>query len=87
MDTLFSNPVTPDIMGTGIANQAAIVPSTAMMLDWLGVKFSHAAATDAGQRLEAAVDRAFAGGRMRNKVGRPGATKAVANGVLAALQS
>ena len=77
----------PDIAGKDIANPAAMILSAAMMLDWLGEKFNHAAATEAGRRLEAAVDRAFGSGIMRNQVGRPGATKAVANGILAALQN
>ncbi|MGC1356387.1 MAG: isocitrate/isopropylmalate family dehydrogenase [Xanthobacteraceae bacterium] len=77
----------PDIAGKDIANPAAMILSAAMMLDWLGEKFNHAAATEAGRRLEAAVDRAFGSGIMRNQVGRPGATKALANGILSALQN
>jgi 3-isopropylmalate dehydrogenase len=77
----------PDIMGKAIANPAAMILSAAMMLDWLGGKFNHAAATHAARRIEAAVDRAFGSGVMRDKVGQPGATSAVASGVLTALQN
>src|SRR5437879_5260487 len=48
----------PDIMGKGLANPTAMILSTGMMLDWLGDKFDHKPALDAGARIEHAVDAA-----------------------------
>src|SRR6201984_3696378 len=50
----------PDIMGKGLANPTAMILSAALMLDWLGDKHGHAGANAAAQRIEAAVDQAFA---------------------------
>src|SRR3954470_12352439 len=47
----------PDIAGRGIANPTAMILSCAMMLDWLGARHAHAAATEAAAALEAAVHR------------------------------
>jgi 3-isopropylmalate dehydrogenase len=52
----------PDIMGKGLANPTAMILSVALMLDWLGDKHGYAPANAAAERIEAAVDRAFAGG-------------------------
>jgi 3-isopropylmalate dehydrogenase len=75
----------PDIMGKGLANPSAMILSTAMMLDWLADKHDHAAAAEAARRIEAAVDRAFAGGIKPREFGGPDGTAAVAKAVLAAL--
>ena len=55
----------PDIAGRGIANPTAMLLSCAMMLDWLGERHAHAAAADAGRRLDAAVLRAYAEQRVK----------------------
>src|SRR5205807_7378125 len=47
----------PDIMGQGKANPAAMILSTAMMLDWLADRHHHAAAGEAARKIETAVDR------------------------------
>ena len=52
----------PDIMGQGKANPTAMILSAAMMLDWLADKHDHQPAADAAQRIERAVDKAYAGG-------------------------
>lgn len=55
----------PDIAGKGLANPTATVLSAAMMLDWLGERHGDAALTEAAARLERAVDRVYAEGRVR----------------------
>ncbi len=55
----------PDIAGQGIANPTAMILSGAMMLEWIGERHNSAIATAAGQRITAAVDRAFAPGELR----------------------
>jgi len=55
----------PDIAGTGKANPTAMVLSAAMMLDWLGTRHGLAEAIDAAERIEAAVEHAFAKGGLR----------------------
>ena len=52
----------PDIMGQGKANPTAMILSAAMMLDWLADRHDHQPAADAAQRIERAVDKAYAGG-------------------------
>jgi 3-isopropylmalate dehydrogenase len=75
----------PDIMGTGKANPAAMILSTAMMLDWLGERHDHVPAGQAAKRIERAVDRAFANGLKPYEFGGRDGTAAVAKAVLAAL--
>ncbi len=55
----------PDIAGQGKANPTAAILSAAMMLDWLAGRSGNAALAAAGERLERAVDRVFAAGRLR----------------------
>lgn len=54
----------PDIAGQGKANPTAMVLSAAMMLDWLGHRHDVPAAIDCGAALTAAVEAAFATGRL-----------------------
>ena len=75
----------PDIMGKGLANPSAMILSTAMMLDWLADKHDHAPAAEAAQRIETAVDKAFATGIRPPDLGGADGTAAVAKAVLAAL--
>jgi len=75
----------PDIMGTGRANPAAMILSAAMMLDWLAERHDHAAAGDAGRRIEQAVDRAFATGLKPCEMGGRDGTREVARAVMQVL--
>ena len=73
----------PDIAGRGIANPTAMLLSCAMMLDWLGAQHAHAAATDAGRRLDAAVLRAYSERRVKPcEFGGTDGTAAIAASVL-----
>src|SRR6201987_3691660 len=51
----------PDIMGQGKANPTAMILSAAMMLDWLADKHGLQNAAEAAERIEQAVDEAYAG--------------------------
>ncbi len=75
----------PDIMGQGKANPTAMILSAAMMLDWLADKHDHAPAAEAAQRIERAVDQAYASGIKPMEYGGRDGTTAVAQAVLAAL--
>ena len=75
----------PDIMGSGKANPAAMLLSTAMMLDWLGEKHDHPQATAAAERIDRAVEKAFAQGLKPFEFGGQDGTAAVTNAVLKAL--
>src|ERR1700750_2275355 len=52
----------PDIMGQGKANPTAMILSGALMLDWLADKHGLEGATEAAERIERAVDKAYADG-------------------------
>jgi 3-isopropylmalate dehydrogenase len=75
----------PDIMGQGKANPTAMILSAAMMLDWLGDKLGIEGATEAGGRIERAVDAAYAGGIRPIEFGGSNGTADIAKAVLAAL--
>ena len=75
----------PDIMGQGKANPTAMILSAAMMLDWLGVKHDHQPAAEAAQRIERAVDAAYATGLKPCEFGGRDGTAAIAGAVLKAL--
>lgn len=55
----------PDIAGQGIANPLATILSAGLMLDWLGERFENAGLSDAGRRIDAAVEAGFAANRLR----------------------
>lgn len=57
----------PDIAGKGIANPAAMILSAAMMLDWLGHKHGESAMTNAGERLNNAVNSVVQEGIARTR--------------------
>jgi 3-isopropylmalate dehydrogenase len=80
-----SHGTAPDIMGKGLANPTAMILSAAMMLDWLGERHEHPGAVEAGRRIEAAVDRAYAHGLRPCEFGGSEGTAAVAAAVLGAL--
>ncbi len=75
----------PDIMGQGKANPTAMILSAAMMLDWLADKHDHPPAAEAAQRIERAVDKAYAGGIKPMEYGGRDGTSAIANAVSKAL--
>ena len=76
----------PDIAGTGTANPTAMFLSGAMMLDWLAQRHDHAGCRRAARRIEDAVDRAFADGRLCPvELGGADGTAAITRAVLDAL--
>ena len=76
----------PDIIGQGKANPTATILSGAMMLDWLGRQHDCAAAVEAGARLVAAVEAAYADGALRPfEVGGEAGTAAIADKIGEAL--
>ncbi len=54
----------PDIAGKGIANPIAAILSAAMLLDWLGRRHGNPALTQAAERIDAAVFRVLAEGKV-----------------------
>jgi len=56
-----------------------------MMLDWLADKHDHPVAAQAAQRIERAVDQAYAGGLKPMEYGGKDGTAAIAKAVMAAL--
>jgi 3-isopropylmalate dehydrogenase len=77
----------PDIMGQGKANPTAMMLSTALMLDWLADKHRHPPAAAAAERIERAIDAAFAAGLKPVEFGGNDGTAAIAGAVLRALDS
>ena len=76
----------PQLAGKDGANPLATVLSGAMMLVWLGEKHHDPAATEAGERIEAAVARVLEEGRVRTPdIGGRSGTKAVGEAVVKAL--
>jgi len=75
----------PDIMGQGKANPTAMILSAAMMLDWLADRYNHLPAAKAAQRIERAVDKAYAAGIKPTEYGGKDGTKAIVGAVLMAL--
>jgi len=75
----------PDIMGQGKANPTAMILSAALMLDWLADKHDHPPAAAAAQRIERAVDAAYAGGIKPMEFGGGDGTSAIAKAVVKAL--
>jgi 3-isopropylmalate dehydrogenase len=75
----------PDIMGQSKANPTAMILSAAMMLDWLADKHDHPPAAEAAQRIERAVDKAYAGGIKPMEYGGRDGTNVIAAAVLKAL--
>jgi 3-isopropylmalate dehydrogenase len=72
-------------MGQGKANPTAMILSAAMMLDWLADRHEHPVAAEAAQRIERAVDQAYAGGLQPMEYGGGDGTAAIAKAVLRAL--
>lgn len=75
----------PDIMGQGKANPTGMILSAAMMLDWLADKHGIESATEAGERIERAVDQVYAGGLTPMEFGGSNGTADITKAVLEAL--
>ena len=75
----------PDIMGQGKANPTGMILSAAMMLDWLADKHGLESAAEAGEQIQRAVDKAYAGGIKPMEFGGSNGTADIAKAVLAAL--
>jgi 3-isopropylmalate dehydrogenase len=75
----------PDIMGQGKANPTGMILSAAMMLDWLADKHGLQSAAEAGERIERAVDKAYAGGIKPMEFGGRNGTSDIGNAVLTTL--
>jgi 3-isopropylmalate dehydrogenase len=75
----------PDIMGQGRANPTAMILSVAMMLDWLADKHGLESPTEAAERIEQAVDKAYAAGITPFELGGKNGTADIARAVMAAL--
>lgn len=76
----------PDIAGKGIANPTAMILSAAMMLDWLGTNRGLEACRRAARLVEAAVEEAYASGRIRPvEQGGTSGTRAIGEAVAAAV--
>jgi 3-isopropylmalate dehydrogenase len=75
----------PDIMGQGKANPTGMILSVAMMLDWLADKHGLESAAEAGERIERAVDKAYAGGIKPIEFGGRNGTADIGKAVLAGL--
>jgi 3-isopropylmalate dehydrogenase len=59
-----SHGTAPQLAGRDVANPLATILSGAMMLDWLGERHNDPAAGRAGRKVEAAVARVLAGGKV-----------------------
>ncbi|WP_128924402.1 isocitrate/isopropylmalate dehydrogenase family protein [Bradyrhizobium guangxiense] len=75
----------PDIMGQGKANPTGMILSAAMMLDWLADKHGIESAAEAGEAIERAVDRVYAGGIKPMEFGGSNGTADITKAVLGAL--
>src|ERR1700734_1463593 len=76
----------PDIMGQGKANPTGMILSAAMMLDWLADKHGLEAAAEAGEGIEGAVDKVYAGGIKPMEFGGSNGTADIAKAGLQALR-
>jgi 3-isopropylmalate dehydrogenase len=76
----------PDIAGRGLANPVAAVLSAGMLLEWLGRRHDQSALGEAGGRVERAVARVLAEGKvLPADQGGTGATAEVGDAVAAAV--
>jgi 3-isopropylmalate dehydrogenase len=73
----------PDIAGRGIVNPIAAILSGAMMFDWLGMKYNDPKATEAGRRIEKAVEAVLAKGQVRTPdLGGKNSTSQMGDGIV-----
>jgi isocitrate/isopropylmalate dehydrogenase len=72
----------PDIAGRGIANPTGIILSTAMLLEWLGVRHGKERFLEAASAIQSAVDAALANAEVRTgDLGGRGTTQGFADAV------
>jgi len=73
----------PDIAGTDRANPIATFLSAGMMLEWLGMRHANHACQSAADKLEKAVEKGFAAGRIQPmEFGGPHGTQQVTDAVI-----
>lgn len=78
----------PDIAGKGIANPAAMILSSAMLLEWLGMRHGKREYVDACAAIQAAADAAFTDAAVRTvDLGGQGNTRKFAEAVVRALRA
>ena len=83
-----SHGTAPDIAGQGVANPAAMILSTALMLDWLGERHGSQAARDAARTIDRAVDRGFGELGLRTRdIGGSSGTREVAQVIAAEVRA
>jgi 3-isopropylmalate dehydrogenase len=76
----------PDIAGRGIANPYAMILSGKMMIEWLGRKRNEPKATQAAQRIDAAMDKVIAQAKhLTGDLGGKASTKEMGDAVAAAI--
>ncbi|HWV95796.1 MAG TPA: isocitrate/isopropylmalate family dehydrogenase [Xanthobacteraceae bacterium] len=75
----------PDIMGQGKANPTAMILSVALLLDWLADKHQLPDAAAAAERIERAVDNAYADGIKPMEFGGRDGTAEIAHAIIAGL--
>jgi 3-isopropylmalate dehydrogenase len=78
----------PDIAGRGIANPCGMILSTAMLLEWLGVRHNEPRYIEASRAIEAAVDAALLDDAVRTSdLGGRGGTQAFGDAVAARVRA
>ena len=83
-----SHGTAPQIAGQDVANPLATILSGAMLLEWLGESQADTAASNAGQRIEAAVANVLAAGQVRTRdLGGSHGTHAVGQAVVEAIRA
>jgi 3-isopropylmalate dehydrogenase len=76
----------PDIAGQNIANPYAMIMSGQMLLGWLGRKRGEPKATEAAQRIEAAVEKVLAEARQLTRdLGGSASTRQMGDAIAAAV--
>lgn len=77
----------PTIAGQGIANPYGTILAGAMMLHWLAERHDEPALAATGERIEAAVSRALAGGVKTRDIGGSAPTRDVTDAVIGELRA
>ena len=78
----------PDIMGQGKANPTGMILSTAMLLEWLGVRHKKPSCIEGARAIEAAVDAALLDDSVRTAdLGGRGGTQSFGDAVAARVRA
>jgi 3-isopropylmalate dehydrogenase len=77
----------PDIAGKGIANPSALIPSTALLLNWFYQRTRIEACRETAGLLDRGVRDAIAGGSATPDLGGDASTETFATAVVAALEA